>query len=137
MAKRVSPDEAKALMDGQGYVYLDVRSVPEFQAGHPAGAYNIPLNHAGPAGMAPNPDFLAVVEKAFPKDAPLIVGCQGGGRSARAAALLEANGFTNVVDQTGGFEGRGAGWRPRGLPTSTTAEAERTWDGLAAAKARG
>ena len=35
--KRVSPAEAKTLMD-EGYVYLDVRSEPEFAAGHPAGA---------------------------------------------------------------------------------------------------
>ena len=41
--KRISPEEARDLMDKEGYVYLDVRSVPEFAAGHPTGAYNIPL----------------------------------------------------------------------------------------------
>ena len=76
--KRVSPDEAKALIDREAYVYVDVRSVPEFEAGHPTGAYNVPLMHQGPAGMTPNPDFLDVMEKSFAKGARLVV-----------AALLE------------------------------------------------
>ena len=59
--KRVSPEEARDLMEKEGYTYLDVRSIPEFEAGHPKGAYNIPLNHMGPGVMSPNPDFMAVV----------------------------------------------------------------------------
>jgi rhodanese-related sulfurtransferase len=135
--KRVSPDEAKKLMDDEGYVYVDVRSLPEFDAGHPTGAYNVPLMHQGPAGMSPNPDFMAVMEKSFPKTSRLIVGCKAGGRSARAAAMLESAGFTSVVDQKGGYEGQGPaepGWRPRGLPTSTEAAADRTYEGLRAKK---
>ena len=94
----------------------------EFEAGHPTGAYNVPLMHQGPAGMTPNPDFLGVMEKAFPKTAKLVVGCKAGGRSARAAAVLESAGFTNVVDQKAGYEGPSPvepGWRPQGLPVST------------------
>ena len=34
--KRVSPEEAQALMQDQGWAYVDVRSVPEFEQGHPA-----------------------------------------------------------------------------------------------------
>ena len=92
--KRVSPDEALALMQEEGYVYLDVRSVPEFEAGHPEGAYNVPLLDMGPQGMTPNPAFLQVVQAHFPKDAKLVVGCKAGGRSLSAASLLEANGYT-------------------------------------------
>jgi rhodanese-related sulfurtransferase len=33
--KRVSAEEARRLMEEQGYVYVDVRSVPEFEAGAP------------------------------------------------------------------------------------------------------
>lgn len=135
--KRVSPEEARDLMDRQGYVYLDVRSVPEFQAGHPAGAYNVPLMNMGLAGMTPNPDFLAVVERSFPRDARLVIGCKAGGRSAKAAAILEQAGFTSVVDQRNGYEGTPLptggvepGWRPRGLPTSDNAPAERTYEGI-------
>jgi rhodanese-related sulfurtransferase len=135
--KRVLPEEARELINKQGYVYVDVRSVPEFAAGHPAGAYNVPVLHAGPGGMTPNPDFLSVMQNAFPKDAKLVVGCKMGGRSARAAAVLEAAGYTNVVDQTAGFDGGPdasgrvtPGWRPSGLPVSQDSPPERTYEGL-------
>ena len=82
-----------------------MRSVPEFEAGHPTGAFNVPLMHMGPGGMSPNPDFMAVVQKSFPTDAKLVLGCKGGGRSLRAAEMLQAAGFTAVVDQRAGFEG--------------------------------
>jgi rhodanese-related sulfurtransferase len=138
MPRRVSPEEARDLMDKDGYVYVDVRSVPEFAAGHATGAYNIPLNHLGPDGPSPNEKFLAAMEKTFPRDARLIVSCQAGGRSARAAAQLEAAGFTNVADLSAGFEGRmdpvtrqlNAGWRRKGLPVSQDSAPERTWDGI-------
>ena len=138
--KRVSPAEARDLVDTQGYVYVDVRSLPEFAAGHPAGAYNVPLMNMGAGGMAPNPDFMAVMG-AFPKDAKLVVGCKAGGRSARAASMLESAGYTNVVDQRAGFEGAPdpmtgrisePGWRPAGLPVTTEAPPDRTYEALRA-----
>jgi rhodanese-related sulfurtransferase len=121
--KRVSPAEAKQLVD-EGYLYLDVRTEPEYAAGHPAGAQNVPVMLAGPGGMAPNPDFLAVVEAAYPKDARLVVGCKAGGRSAKAAAMMVGAGYTNVIDQRAGFDGARdsfgqvtePGWAPAGLP---------------------
>jgi rhodanese-related sulfurtransferase len=130
--KRVLPAQARDLIETEGYVYIDVRSVPEFAAGHPEGAYNVPLLHAGPGGMRPNPDFLSVMQKAFPKDAKLIVGCKMGGRSAQAAAVLEGAGYASVVDQTAGFDGGpgAAGWRPAGLPVSQDSPPERTYDGM-------
>ena len=142
MPKRVSPQEARELVDAQGYVYVDVRSMPEFEAGHPTGAFNVPLLHMGPSGMSgmrPNPEFLDVMQKAFPRDAKLVVGCQAGGRSLKAADALEAAGYTNVVDQRAGFEGapdprtgRPAepGWRPAGLPVNREAAADHTYQGL-------
>jgi rhodanese-related sulfurtransferase len=140
--KRVSPAEARDLIDTQGYVYVDVRSVPEFAAGHPPGAYNVPLMHMGPGGMAPNQDFMAVMAT-FPKDARLVVGCKAGGRSARAAAMLESAGYTNVIDQRAGFEGAPdpatgriaePGWRPAGLPVTASAMPDRTYEALRAAR---
>ena len=39
---------------GQGYTYVDVRSIPEFEQGHPAGAVNVPLLHRdGRSGQMP------------------------------------------------------------------------------------
>lgn len=134
--KRISPEEAKALVDGEGYAYLDVRSIPEFEAGHPSGAFNIPLNHMGPAGMVPNPEFMAVVEKSFPKDAKLVLGCKGGGRSLRAAEMMQAAGWTSIVDQRAGFEGHPGepGWRPKGLPTEAKGDPARGYEALRAKK---
>ena len=124
--RRLSPTDAQALIEKEGYSYVDVRSEQEFQGGHPAGAYNVPLLRMGPMGMAPNPDFLKVMEQAFPKDSKLVVGCKMGGRSMKAAALLESAGYTNVVDQQAGFDG----WRPAGLPVSTDAAADHTYAGI-------
>jgi rhodanese-related sulfurtransferase len=113
---RISPAEAHAKMTGEGFTYVDVRSEDEFAAGHPAGAINVPIAD----------DFVATIEKKFAKDAPLIVGCKMGGRSARAARALAAAGFTRVFDQRAGFDGaRGAfgeltepGWSRCGLPVT-------------------
>ena len=49
--------------------------------------------------MMPNPDFVRVMQDAFAPDATLLVGCQVGGRSMRAAQVLESFGFTDVVER--------------------------------------
>ncbi|HXU82098.1 MAG TPA: rhodanese-like domain-containing protein [Polyangia bacterium] len=126
MAKRVSPPEAAELLK-QGWRYVDVRSIPEFDQGHPQGAANVPLLHRQGGRMTPNPDFQAVMQANFPKDSQLVIGCQAGGRSAQAAALLEASGYTSVVQMSGGYGGeRDAfgrvsvpGWAEAGLPVET------------------
>jgi rhodanese-related sulfurtransferase len=135
--KRVSPEEAQTLVDQEGYVYVDVRSIPEFDAGHPKGAYNVPWKHMDAAGVSDNDDFVAVMESAFGKDAKLVVGCKSGGRSLAAAETLAAEGFSNVIDQRAGYVGgmgpRGPepGWATQGLPTSQVAEAGRAYAALA------
>ena len=125
---RVSPDEALELMRTEGYAYVDVRSVPEFEAGHPEGAYNVPLLDMGPTGMTPNPAFLEVVKAHFAPDAKLVLGCKAGGRSLQAATQLLAAGYQNVVDQRAGFDGHGEpGWAPKGLPVSRAAAPGRAY----------
>ena len=140
MVERISPEEARRRMDEDGWIYLDVRSVPEFDAGHPKGAYNVPLMHMGDGGMEPNPDFLPVVEATFPKDTPLILGCRSGGRSLRAGEMLEAAGWTRVVDQRAGWGGARdpfgqlgePGWEAAGLPSATEPEPGRSYAELEA-----
>jgi len=125
---RVSPEEAKALIDEKGYRYVDVRSIPEFESGHPTGAFNVPWKHMDAAGVTDNPDFVTVMETSFGKDAKLVLGCKSGGRSFAAAQTLKAAGFLDVIDQRAGYmggmgpTGLEAGWAPKGLPTSRTAE---------------
>jgi rhodanese-related sulfurtransferase len=126
---RISPAEAHAKMNDEGFTYVDVRTEEEFVAGHPERAVNVPWlvpGAPGAAGMVPNPEFLPVMERAFAKDAPLIVGCKAGARSARAAQALVDAGFSRVVDQRAGWDGaRGAfgeltepGWSRAALPTA-------------------
>jgi rhodanese-related sulfurtransferase len=118
----VTPEEAKALLD-EGYVYLDVRSEPEFEAGHPPKALNVPLQHAAAGGLTPNEDFVSVVEANIPKDARVVIGCKAGGRSRRAAEILSAAGYENLADLSAGWDGKRdafgrliPGWSRQGLP---------------------
>ncbi|HKO51524.1 MAG TPA: rhodanese-like domain-containing protein [Polyangiaceae bacterium] len=120
--KPVTPEEAAELLS-QGQLYIDVRSEPEFEAGHPEGALNVPLLNAGPVGLVPNPEFLAVMESAFGKDEALVIGCKAGGRSKRAAEMLAQAGFSRLSDQIAGFDaGKDAfgraipGWSRSALP---------------------
>ena len=133
MANRISPQEARDLVAAQGYVYVDVRSVAEFEGGHPDGSYNVPFMDVGPSGMVPNGDFVAMMGKAFPKDAKLVIGCLSGGRSARACAALESAGFTGLADQRAGWGGAKdqfgqltePGWSGAGLPSAAGPDPER------------
>lgn len=81
--KRITPEQAKELLDSnQGYIYLDVRTVPEFEAGHVPGAKNVPVVEPDASGrMQLNPRFVEIVEANFGKDVKCITGCQKGGRS--------------------------------------------------------
>ena len=141
--KRVSPEEAKQMLDSdERCIYLDVRTVPEFDAGHVPGAKNVPVMDRDPYGrMQLNPAFVKVVEAKFGKDANCITGCQKGGRSMKAAELLLSNGFTTVVDMRGGFGGETdpmgqltyPGWSPRGLPTTTESDPQDRYENLSEA----
>jgi rhodanese-related sulfurtransferase len=120
--RNVSPEEASALL-AAGYLYVDVRSEPEFEAGHVPGALNVPLLHQGPGGMTANPEFLPVMQQAFGKSEKMVIGCKAGGRSKKAAEQLAQAGFSELVDMPAGWDGsRDAfgrvvpGWSKQGLP---------------------
>jgi rhodanese-related sulfurtransferase len=88
--------------------------------------------------MTPNADFQRVVEATFAKDAKIVVGCKTASRSLQAAGLMQAAGYTNVVDMRGGFHGERdgmgrvsvQGWLEAGLPTEAAAPPERTYEQL-------
>jgi rhodanese-related sulfurtransferase len=126
--KQLTPPQAHDQMQHDAtIVYLDVRTEPEFTAAHPEKGINIPaFFFQAPGRPAPNPDFLTVVEATIPKDATVIVGCQAGVRSQRAADLMIQAGYSKVINMMGGFGGGQAldgspvlGWRDAGLPVST------------------
>jgi rhodanese-related sulfurtransferase len=128
-AKSITPQEAFDLMQQDSdCVYIDVRTEEEFSRGHPQGAVNIPVASPDPfgGGLAPNDDFTKVVEANFPKEKKLILGCQAGPRSDRAAKILEQAGYSRLFSVKGGFGGMhdlsgkllAPGWCTLGLPVS-------------------
>lgn len=84
----------------QRTMVIDVRGNTEWKAGHIAGARHIPLGS------------LAERVRDMPRATPIIVHCESGGRSAIAASVLEASGFTSVRNMTGGF----VAWAAAGQP---------------------
>ena len=124
---QTTPAEAfETLQKHPDAVYLDVRTEGEFEAGHPAGARNVPVLTLDPATREPrpNPDFVAAVERELPRTTKLVIGCQAGGRSQHACELLAQAGWTDVTNVRGGFGGARdqtgrvviPGWRDAGLP---------------------
>jgi rhodanese-related sulfurtransferase len=77
---------------------LDVREPEEFAGGHIPGAVNLPQ-----ADLATRLDEV-------PRDRPVLVICQGGFRSLRAAQFLAQSGFSDVASVKGGTEA----WRASG-----------------------
>jgi rhodanese-related sulfurtransferase len=126
-------------MTKDDWIYVDVRTVAEFDAGHPAGAYNVPIAIDGAGGRGPNAAFVPAMQALFANDRALVVGCLAGTRSALAATMLEAAGFTSVVVQGAGWGGATdafgrvtvPGWKACGLPSATTAEPGRSWAEIA------
>jgi rhodanese-related sulfurtransferase len=139
MPEQIDPQAAHARLQSEpGAVYLDVRSVMEFDQGHPTGAWNIPLLHATPSGMQPNPSFLQAASAALSKDALVVVGCKSGQRSAMACRALAQAGFTNVINLAGGFHGHSdpfgrmlsPGWTQCNLPSTTEPTPGKSWEEL-------
>lgn len=135
--KQLTPRQALQ-QQTEGAVYLDVRSIPEFEQGHPSGAFNIPLLHADAATgqMRPNPDFLATVRANFPPETRLVIGCRMGSRSQHACEMLATIGYGDLANVLGGFSGAPhmgvAGWAEEGLPVDTVADPSREYAALRA-----
>jgi glyoxylase-like metal-dependent hydrolase (beta-lactamase superfamily II)/rhodanese-related sulfurtransferase len=97
----VRVDEAPGWISARSGVVVDVREPAEYAAGHVPGAVSIPQ-----ADLALRLDDL-------PRDRDLLVVCEGGTRSVRAARFLKQVGFSNVNNLVGGT----SAWRQAGLPT--------------------
>jgi len=140
--KEISAQETYELMQQDpSYVYLDVRSQPEFEQGHPINSINIPILHFDPRmGMYPNEDFTRVVLANLSKDAKLVIGCKTGVRSAQACEILNQLGYRDVINVRGGFHaatdmfGRviEPGWSLLNLPVCRNCGPEVKYETLAA-----
>lgn len=101
-AEGLDPDQVRKILDsGEEVTLVDVREADEWRAGHLLGAIHLPRGFLE----------LQVDEKLPDKDAPLILYCGGGNRSALAASTLEELGYTNIRHLGSGF----TGWRDAGL----------------------
>jgi rhodanese-related sulfurtransferase len=101
----VAPSVAAAtIADTPGVVVVDVRTPEEFAEGHIANAVNIDVGA---------PDFRERLEGLDP-DAPYVMYCRSGSRSAEAADIMEDLGFTDTQEVDGGI----VAWTGAGLPVT-------------------
>lgn len=70
---------------------IDVRNRSEYEAGHIPGALHIPVG------------YLSERLEEIPRDKPLVLQCQGGGRSAIATSVLQRLGVTGAMNLAGGI----------------------------------
>jgi rhodanese-related sulfurtransferase len=96
------PPAARAEIDGGDVVLIDVRDPERFEAGHLAGAVNVPSGES--AREAHDAAYAeAVKEAGAASGVRVILVCGQGNRSARTAdALHNEHGFTNVASIIGG-----------------------------------
>lgn len=81
----LSPTKAQELIR-QGAIVVDVRSAEEFRSGSVPGAVNVPLNEIQ--------DRIGSI--VHDKNAPVLLHCLSGSRSAMARSILRRNGYTQV-----------------------------------------
>ncbi|MBX3449117.1 MAG: MBL fold metallo-hydrolase [Planctomycetaceae bacterium] len=95
----LAPQELQPRIEHGEATLLDVRALTEFQAGHIPGAEH---------------RFLGKLPREIEninRSKPVVVQCQGGGRSAIATSLLQRAGF-DVTNMSGGLNA----WKAAGLP---------------------
>jgi rhodanese-related sulfurtransferase len=99
----VSAAQATQLINREDALVVDVRDPGEYGAGHILGAKNLPLSRIDTGGSE-----IAAKRK----DKPVIVYCDTGNRSSKAASALKNQGFARVVSLSGGL----GAWQQAGLP---------------------
>ena len=88
---KITPEEAKKMMDEGGVTVVDVRTQQEYEERH--------IPHAV---LVPNETIMDTQPPSLPdKDAVLLVYCRTGVRSRQASEKLVAMGYTKVYDMGG------------------------------------
>jgi rhodanese-related sulfurtransferase len=102
----VTVQEAADMQSGEANaLIIDVREPNEWTQAHAPGAVLVPLGQLN--GKAPD----------LPRDRTLLMMCRTGGRSQNATQFLQAQGFENVHNVSGGI----VAWNHAGLPTASGA----------------
>ncbi len=91
VADRISPAEFVGLFNKETDLLIDIRNESEFSAKHVEGAVNKPLSNINNWIKDVNPDQHYYIY------------CAGGYRSMIASSILQARGYRNFTDISGGF----------------------------------
>jgi len=100
----LKPGEAVQLMNREEPLVLDVRENNEYQAGYIQGAVHIPVGEL--EGR--------IKELEAWREKPVLIYCRAGQRSAKAAAVLKRQGFSQLYKLDGGM----MAWQSGNLPIS-------------------
>ncbi|AHK16679.1 MULTISPECIES: thiosulfate sulfurtransferase GlpE [Thalassolituus] len=90
--KRISPADAKVILEQGNAKVADIRDVMSFQAGHIRDAIRVDNDNL--------PEFMAAASK----ELPLLVCCYHGNSSQGAAQFFSEQGFSDVYSIDGGYE---------------------------------
>ncbi|MEP7001917.1 MAG: MBL fold metallo-hydrolase [bacterium] len=104
--RQMTVHELSSLDRARDVQVIDVRGAAEWSEGHLPGVPNIPLGQ------------LAEHLGELSKDRPVVLHCQGGGRSSIAASILAKNGFQDVSNLVGGYRE----WAREKLPIEKPAD---------------
>ena len=97
----VSPADAEKLLAEGGVLLLDVRTDTEFQGGRIPGAQSMPLN-----------ELSKRMTQITDKTQTILVYCDTGTRSAKAARMLYREGYKDVYNLSGGLRAWTAAQKP-------------------------
>ncbi|CAM6106493.1 unnamed protein product [Calypogeia fissa] len=134
--KYVTAEEAKELVDEDGYTIVDIRDQVQYERAHIPTAVHIPYfiknedmdistiinrqlhnNFAGLFyGLAytkQNPEFNSTITKKFPKDSKILLVCNEGLRSGFASGRLEELGYQNLAYISSGLQSVAPGLFPK------------------------
>ena len=87
--QQITQEEAKAMMDSQEVIILDVREQDEYDSGYIPGAVLLPV------GTIDDTTAAQVIPE---KDSTVLVYCRSGNRSKTASAALADLGYTNIYE---------------------------------------
>jgi len=108
--REISASEAaEAAQQNSRTLILDVREPGEWSEGHIPGALLVPR---GMLEAKADLEYANREPRLADRNQPIVVHCATGGRSALAADVLQAMGFTNVQSMAGGI----TAWKEKGLP---------------------
>jgi rhodanese-related sulfurtransferase len=89
--QEISVEDAMEAWQKQVVVFIDVRTVEEYNQGHVPGALLLPL-----AELENRLDEVTT-------DTKVLIICRSGNRSGKANIILQKNGFTNTYSVRGGM----------------------------------